>query len=97
MRQIGDLPIFEPPRPRVTLRADEVGVRSELPENWTSPRARASACRAGFAIATAPASNRLGQCGKPGYRSRFEATTGTLETFVTLAAIQLAIRRLARM
>jgi hypothetical protein len=79
------------------LRADEVGVRSELPENWTSPRARASACRAGFAIATAPASNRLGQCGKPGYQSRFEATTGTLETFVTLAAIQLAIRRLARM
>jgi hypothetical protein len=63
---------------------------------WTSPRARASASRAGFAIATAPASNRLGQCGKPGYQSRFEPTTGTLETFVTLAAIQFAIRRLAR-
>jgi hypothetical protein len=95
MRQIGDLPIFEPARPRVTLRADEVGVRSELPENWTSPRARASPPV--FAIATAPASNRLGQCGKPGYQSSFESTTGTLETFVTLAAIQLAIRRLARM
>jgi hypothetical protein len=48
------------------------------------------------AIATAPASNRLGQCGKPGYQSCFEPTTGTLETFVTLAAIGLAIRRLAR-
>jgi hypothetical protein len=46
----------------------------------------------GFAIATAPASNRLGQRGKPGYQSRFESTTGPLETFVTLAAIQ----RLAR-
>ncbi len=78
----------------ITWRADEVGVRSELPENWTSPRARAT--RAGFAIATAPASNRLGQCGKPGYQSRFEPTTGTLETFVTLAAVELAIRRLAR-
>jgi hypothetical protein len=57
---------------------------------------RSGACRAGFAIATAPASNRLRQCGKPGYQSRFEPMTGTLETFVTLAAIQLAIRRLAR-
>src|SRR4029077_2258364 len=75
---------------------DEVGVRSELPENWTSARARASACRAGFAIATTPPSMRLGRCGKPGYQSRFEPTTGTLETFVTLAAIQLAIGRLAR-
>jgi hypothetical protein len=57
-----------------------------------TPGARASACRAGFAIATAPASNRLGQCGKPGYQSRFEPMTGTLETLVTLAAIGLAIR-----
>jgi hypothetical protein len=61
-----------------------------------TPGARASACRAGFAIATAPAANRLGQCGKPGYQSCFEPTTGTLETFVTLAAIGLAVRRLAR-
>jgi hypothetical protein len=38
----------------------------------------------------------LGQCGKPGYQSRFEPMTGTLETLVTLAAVQLAIRRLAR-
>jgi hypothetical protein len=38
----------------------------------------------------------IGQCGKPGYQSRFEPMTGTLETFVTLAAIQLAIRRLAK-
>jgi hypothetical protein len=62
-------------------------IRSELPENWTSARARASACRAGFAIPTAVVSTRLGQCGKPCYQSRFEPMTGTLETFVTLAAI----------
>jgi hypothetical protein len=49
-----------------------------------------------FAIATAPASNRLGQCDKPDYQCCFEPMTGTLETFVTLAAIGLAIRRLAR-
>jgi len=66
-----------------------------FPETGHRRLARASACRAGFAIATAPASNRLGQCGKPGYQSRFEPMTGALETFVTLA-IQLAIRRLAR-
>jgi hypothetical protein len=40
-----------------------------------------------FAIAIVLVSNRLGQCGKPGYQSRFEPMTGTLETFVTLAAI----------
>jgi hypothetical protein len=30
------------------------------------------------------------------FQSRFEPMTGTLETLVTLAAVQLAIRRLAR-
>ena len=40
-----------------------------------------------FRDCDAPASNRLGQCGKPDYQSCFEPTTGTLETFVTLAAI----------
>ena len=43
-----------------------------------------------------PAANHLGRCGKPGCQARFEPMTGALETFVTLAAIQLAIRRLAR-
>jgi hypothetical protein len=43
------------------------GMRSAFPPclYWTSPKARASACRAGLAIATAPASNRLGRGGKP--------------------------------
>jgi hypothetical protein len=68
---------------RPTFAGHRRGLARAAPVSRLRPRRRPIAS----ASAASPAT---------GYQSRFEPMTGTLETFVTLAAIQLAIRRLAR-